>query len=87
MSGRNNNMVSACVLIIVEGEGGKERKSLRLNVIIYEPPKKIQTAPRLHGSPYQGSLDHYAREAGQDLGETLCTYNKIPDFEDQPKTP
>ena len=34
------NMVSACVLMIVEGEGGKERKSLRLNVIIYEPPKK-----------------------------------------------
>ena len=32
--------VSACVLMIVEGEGGKERKSLRLNVIIYEPPKK-----------------------------------------------
>ena len=23
------------------------------------------------GAPYQGSLDHYAREAGQDLGETL----------------
>ena len=22
-------------------------------------------------APYQGSLDHYAREAGQDLGETL----------------
>ena len=33
-------MVSACVLIIVEGEGGKERKSLRLSVIIYEPQKK-----------------------------------------------
>ena len=34
------NMVLACVLMIVEEDGGKERKSLRLNVIIYEPRKK-----------------------------------------------
>ena len=33
----------------IEGEGEKERTSLRLNVIIYEPRKKIKIAPHLHG--------------------------------------
>ena len=40
-------MVSACVLISVEGEGGKERKSLRLSVVIYEPQKKFPNCASL----------------------------------------